>query len=309
MTPKVQRILKQLEFGRPFKLSDATLIHTKVHDQRVTFVTNMERDPIQRNHRNGRFYEQQELDELRAIFPEGGTFVDIGANVGNHSIYAGLFLKAGKVIPFEPNPLAYRVLVHNVLLNGLDEVVDLSNLGVGVSDHAQEGFAMEKRDRNLGGAKMIEGKGDLMVFPADDLLEGEAPAMIKIDVEGMEMQALGGLEKTITEHRPVLLVEVDNENEEDFMIWAEVHDYEVAQTIQRYRLNKNHLLMPRQVAKSGKPGVTLKTGTTASKGKGASSQATSGASNSSKSKSAGSKSTGTKTASSKAKLKVVEPAK
>lgn len=302
MTPKVERILKQLTFGRPFKLSDATLVHAKVHDQRVTFVTNMERDPIQRNHRKGQFYEQQELDELRAIFPEGGTFVDIGANVGNHSVYAGLFLKAGKIIPFEPNPLAYRVLVHNVLLNGLEDVVDLEKLGVGISDHEKEGFSMQKRDRNLGGAKMIEGKGDLKVYPADELLAGEAPAMIKIDVEGMEMQALGGLEKTIAEHRPILLVEVDNENEEDFMIWAEIHDYDVAQTVQRYKLNKNHLLVPRQVTKTNSSTVKL-----TSSGK---SKASSKSSTSAKSKST--KSASTKTSSgpkSAAKLKVVEAAK
>ena len=56
---------------------------------------------------------------------------------------------------------------------------------------------MEKRERNLGGAKMLEGEGELEVFSADELLDGETPDMIKIDVEGMEMKVLKGLTKTL----------------------------------------------------------------------------------------------------------------
>lgn len=102
---------------------------------------------------------------------------------------------------------------------------------------------MQKRERNLGGAKMLPGEGDLMVVPGDDLLAGVAPDMIKIDVEGMEMMALSGLEATIATHHPILLVEVDNENEDAFFDWARAHDYVVDKTVQRYRLNKNHLLV------------------------------------------------------------------
>ncbi len=249
MTPEVGRILRKIERGKPFHAKDVVVTHTRVAGQRVSFCTNMENDPIQRNHRRGRFYEQKELGKLRALFPEGGTFVDIGANVGNHSLYAGLILKAGRVVPVEPNPRAWRLLIHNMLINGLEGVVELGKLGVGLSDARAEGFAMEKRARNLGGAKMLPGKGDLTVLPGDELLAGETPDLIKIDVEGMEIQALGGLEQTIAAHRPVLLVEVDNENEEAFLVWVGAHGYEVAETVQRYKLNKNHLLLPKAVAK------------------------------------------------------------
>jgi hypothetical protein len=104
---------------------------------------------------------------------------------------------------------------------------------------------MQQKKRNLGSAKMMPGEGDIAVFPADDLLAGETPAMIKIDVEGMELAVLGGLEKTIAAHRPILLVEVDNENEEAFFGWAEGAGYVAQSTVQRYRLNKNHLMVPK----------------------------------------------------------------
>ncbi len=261
MTPEVERILKRLRLGRPVSSRAIELTHARIQDKRVTFCTDMEHDPIQRNHRRGQFYEAKELNGLKEVFPKGGTFVDIGANVGNHGLFAALFLGAARVIPFEPNPLAYRLLVQNVLVNLLDDIFDLSRLGFGLSDTGEGGFAMEKRARNLGGAKMLSGKGKLQVFRGDTLLETETPAMIKIDVEGMEMGVLGGLSKVISTHKPVLLVEVDNENEDAFMAWAKTAGYDVADTVQRYRLNKNHLLLPKAAA-SKKTKTKAKSGTT-----------------------------------------------
>ncbi len=250
MIPRIEKILKRLRLGRPVQSAKLELTHARISDRRVIFCTDMENDPIQRNHRRGQFYEGRELGKLKAHFPEGGTFVDIGANVGNHSLYAALFLGAGRVIPFEPNPRAFRLLVQNVLVNRLEEVIDLSRLGVGLADREEGGFAMEKRKRNLGGARMLPGEGRLRVFRGDTLLEGERPALIKIDVEGMEMPVLAGLEATIAAHRPALLVEVDNENETAFRQWAADAGYEIADTVQRYRLNKNHLLLPATVSKA-----------------------------------------------------------
>ena len=252
MTPEVKRINKRLRLGRPVTSRPVQLTTARIRDRRVIFCTDMENDPIQRNHRRGQFYEAKELAGLAELFPTGGTFVDIGANVGNHSLYAALFLGAARVIAFEPNPLAYRLLVQNVLVNGLEHVIDLSRLGVGLGARDEGGYSMERRRRNLGGAKMLPGdSGKLRVLPGDTLLEGEAPALIKIDVEGMEMPVLEGLKATLRQHRPVLLVEVDNANEAAFMEWAEAAGYDVARTVQRYRLNKNHLLIPRAIAADG----------------------------------------------------------
>ncbi|MBV7380302.1 FkbM family methyltransferase [Maritimibacter dapengensis] len=250
MNPDVERILRKLRSGKPFRARNATLIHTKVDDVRVSFCVDMVNDPIQRNHRRGRFYEQKELGQLRRLFPAGGTFVDIGANVGNHTLYAALLLKAARVVPVEPNRPAYRLLAHNVVINRLEDIVDLTRLGVGLSDKAGGGYAMQKRERNLGGAKMLPGEGELAVVSGDELLADESPDMIKIDVEGMEMKVLDGLEQTIATHRPLLLVEVDNENEQAFFDWVGAHGYKLEQTVQRYRLNKNHLLLPEEKAET-----------------------------------------------------------
>ncbi|MBW4708893.1 FkbM family methyltransferase [Roseobacter sp. YSTF-M11] len=270
MQPELTRHYKKLKLGRVLESGPLTLVHTQVMDTPVTFCVDMERDPVQRNHRRGTFYELNELRALIPIFPKGGTFADIGANVGNHSLFAAIFLGAKRVIPVEPNRKAYNLLVNNVVVNGLREVVDLTKLGVGVSDASSGGFAMEKRERNLGGAKMLPGKGDLHVFRADELLADDTPDFIKIDVEGMEMQALAGLSGVLARCRPILMIEVDNENEAAFNDWVAENGYASLNVHQRYKSNKNHLIVdkPKLAALKKKfvaPGAAPKPPTTKAK--------------------------------------------
>ena len=52
--------------------------------QRMRFAIHDPDDLIQAVHAAGRFYEMEELELIRGVFPRGGTFLDIGANVGNH---------------------------------------------------------------------------------------------------------------------------------------------------------------------------------------------------------------------------------
>ena len=190
----------------------------------------------------GRPYELGMLQDMHARLAPGDLVLDIGANVGNHTLYAALFLKAAQVIPIEPNPVAYRLLVQNVLVNRLSDVVDLSRLGVGVSDKRAGGYAMEPRRTNLGAAKMLDGAGEIEVWPAAELLDGVAPDLVKIDVEGMEMLVLSGLEPVLAAHRPVVLVEVQLENEAAFFDWLAAQGYGVVATHQRYKENRNQLI-------------------------------------------------------------------
>lgn len=245
MTPEVQRIQKRIRLGRPVSSNKTTVTQARYKDQRITFCTDMKHDPIQRNHRKGRFYEQSDLELLKDVFTPGGTFIDIGANVGNHSLFAAMVLGATRVVPFEPNPKAYRLLVQNVLANRLEDTIDLSRLGVGLSNETSGGFKMQSRERNLGAAKIEkEAGGALQVFVADDLLAEETPEMIKIDVEGMELSVLKGLEATINRTQPTLMVEVDIENEDAFQSWLKDQGYGITSTVQRYKQNRNHIARP-----------------------------------------------------------------
>lgn len=227
-------------------LASVDLTECSVDGQRVRFATDMQRDPIQRSLRNGDFYEPEELALMQAHLPEGGTFLDVGANVGNHSLFAGLFCAAQRIIPFEPNPLAYRLLVLNLILNDLRDRTVFDFVGFGASDLDREGFAMSQRHKNLGAARMLAGQGDIATLRPDDVLHDEYPDFIKIDVEGMEMQVLRGLQKTIRRTRPVMLVEVDRKNAHDFADWRLSHGFELPVSVKHYKDNCNYLCVPEE---------------------------------------------------------------
>lgn len=229
-------------------LSSVGLTECEIDGRIVRFATDMERDPIQRRHRGGAFFEPDELALMAHYLPRDGTFVDIGANVGNHSIYAGLYLDAAKIIPFEPNPLAYRLLVLNMVMNGLHDRVVFDHVGFGAADLDRDGFAMTEREKNLGAARMVPGAGDISTVRPDDVLREETPDFIKIDVEGMEMEVLRGLQKTIARTRPVLLVEVDRENIHAFADWRLAHGFEIPTSIKHYPENRNFLCVPEERA-------------------------------------------------------------
>lgn len=247
MTPDVRAILEKLDQGQPVETGHIQLVHCHIHGKPVTFCVDFERDPVQRHHRRGKFYETPELEYLRGVVKPQAVVLDIGANTGNHALFFALHLDAARVIPIEPNPQVYRLLIANVLVNRLRDVIDLGFLGVGLSDAPAEGFAMEQRRNNLGAARMIPGRGDIAAWTGDALFDGIAPDFIKIDVEGMEMKVLAGLGTSIARHRPHLLVEVASGNDKAFRSWVEAHDYTIIQTWNRYESNNNYMLGSRDL--------------------------------------------------------------
>lgn len=210
----------------------------------LSLCLNMARDPIQNAWRRGEFFESEELEALSRHVKIGAHVIDIGANVGNHAMFFASRMGAARVIAVEPNPLAMAPLMANVLLNRLEGVIDLSLLGIGLSDASAGGYGMKRHDRNLGATKMFAGKGDLQVHAGDDLLDGEAPNLLKIDVEGMEIKVLFGLGKTIQAHRPMIMIEVDEKNAHAFATWRLAHGYDVVETVRHSRKNCNYLLTP-----------------------------------------------------------------
>ncbi|MEL7253630.1 MAG: FkbM family methyltransferase [Pseudomonadota bacterium] len=241
---KMIRRLDQTQGGSGVVLLGSMKIaRHEVEGRHVFFAVTHPNDTIQGTHARTGFYEPEELEIIRGAFRKGGRFVDIGANVGNHSIFVGLFLAPGEIVAIEPNPVVYKLFINNMLLNGLDPIVDMSFLGMGMSETASDGFGMNFRERNIGGGRMAEGKGDIATIRGDDMIGDRRADFIKIDVEGMEMQVLRSLEATVTRDHPRIFIEVDNENRADFDAWVEAHGYRKAADFKRYKTNENFLLI------------------------------------------------------------------
>ena len=228
------------------------VVRAVIDGKPVFFTLTNTKDVIQKEHLAGRFYETEELEIIRAHCPKNAVFVDIGANIGNHALFALKMLGVKQVIPFEPNPVAIAVLTSNLGLNGELARCDLSHLGLGLSDKPQDGLAMEvdKPNKNLGGGRLVAG-GDLRVIAGDEALAKAKVDFIKIDVEGMEMQVLGGLAQTLERCRPVIFIEVDEANRVDFLTWVEANHYDIAATFRRYPVNENFLLKPARKSAKG----------------------------------------------------------
>ncbi len=231
------------------------VVDATVARQRVTFFVVNEFDIIQRVHLQGRFYEQEELDLIASRF-NGGVFVDIGANVGNHVLYAARILGARRVIAFEPNPAALRILELNVAGNSLQDRVVVH--AVGLADHAGRASVSIANENNLGGARLsphadenTSGNagigtrdGGLQLERGDDVLRGEQVDFIKIDTEGLELRVLSGLTETIGRCRPAMFVEVDDRNIPAFAQFCTGLRYRTATTFKRYPGNTNFLVTP-----------------------------------------------------------------
>lgn len=146
----------------------------------------------------------------RALLPRDGVFIDVGANVGLHTLaIAHHVSEGGAVVAFEPHPVNHRLLVHNLEQNCLRHVV-AENCGLAEAAATLTGTA-----RADGGNWSLASRGDYqfevrLVRLDDYLCDHPLPRLdlMKIDVEGAEVRVLRGARQTIERFRPLIVFEV-----------------------------------------------------------------------------------------------------
>lgn len=148
-----------------------------------------------------------QLDHLQAALgfvKNFGTAVDGGAHVGSWALeMAGAF---DRVIAFEPADDTFECLSANVNGSGFINV-SLRNAALGAKTERGRIVDDTSRGGNTGSRFMqIAENGPILIEPLD-ALGLESLGFLKLDVEGFEYYALLGAEKTILQHRPVVLVE------------------------------------------------------------------------------------------------------
>jgi len=158
----------------------------------------------------GRYYELGVLETLDLLLRPGDRFVDIGANIGMITLHArSLVGEAGRIDCFEPNPDCVAAIRANLALNAITNVV-VHPCGLGeqagpMTLHLTSEYTGTATLLDIGDATVRAFTVDVEV--GDDALV-EPPRVIKIDVEGFELQVLRGLRRTLAASAPFVITEV-----------------------------------------------------------------------------------------------------
>ena len=141
-----------------------------------------------------RFYEERFLRYIRSL-GLAGTYVDVGAFVGTHTVFFGVICGAARVHSFEPRPPVHARLEANIALNELTGRVVTHRIAL--TDRTFD-VTLDFGD----GVHVVPGRR------LDDVVR-EKVAVVKIDVEGMEPSVLRGARRMLRRSRPVVFAEAN----------------------------------------------------------------------------------------------------
>lgn len=154
------------------------------------------------------YYEINALRKFNKYISGKSVVYDIGANIGNHSVYFSKALKAKKVYSFEPVPMNVALLEKNILENQISEI-EVFRVAIG-SDSKK--VRIKINERNMGECKVVESSAEHSTIEVPvmsiDSMNLETPDVIKIDVEGYELDVLFGMKNTLSSSGPIIWIEI-----------------------------------------------------------------------------------------------------
>lgn len=158
----------------------------------------------------GEPYEKKLLVDIYQQKLSGSAF-DIGAHIGNHTLYMAAIC-GFKVYAFEPHDQSFELLTANLALNpGLDVETFQWACGAGEARaRFTPGMWLEFDPARDGDTLTLE-RGHIRVHAIDDMLDVPDLAVVKVDVEGMEPDALRGMSRHLERSRPVVYAETHDE--------------------------------------------------------------------------------------------------
>jgi len=163
-----------------------------------------------------KFYEPEMTHLVKDILKEGDCFIDLGANEGYFTILASKIVSSkGRVFAVEPQRRLWQVICDNLLINN---VFNVQLLPYGIGTKSQE-FELQLYPSTNSGAtsfsgsynfkisfgwlrKRIYGHQQSKIVPLDSLSDilPTKVKLIKIDIEGFEIEALKGM-MTLLQHK------------------------------------------------------------------------------------------------------------
>lgn len=144
-----------------------------------------------------------------------GTFIDVGANIGTHTVYANLTGRFGHFVCLEPDPRTFELLSANVALNKLADRTTLLHMGAG---DAEATLQLYRVPENSGASALVAASQlakptaiPVKVRRLDDILDNahvafERTGLVWMDTEGFEPQIWAGMPRLLS-GRPNIVIE------------------------------------------------------------------------------------------------------
>jgi len=176
----------------------------------------------------------------RKHYGDGVVAIDCGANIGVHTIeWAKAMTQWGSVLSVEAQERIYYALAGNIAINNCFNAIALHaavSSQSGVMQIPNPNYSipssfgsleLRQRDGNEFIGQPIDYRNNMVNVRQLMLDEFGLPRvdLIKIDVEGMEMEVLQGAAQTIGRARPVLLIESDKSDVGQLKQWLQSHGY------------------------------------------------------------------------------------
>lgn len=156
-------------------------------------------------------------------FKVNDIFIDVGANIGWYTLNAAKQLEKGQVFAIEAEPANFRILKDNIDLNNFKNVISYNiaawnkntNIKLMLSKSytmhtVKEDFITNRESRYSKRTMIIEAKKLDDIFNELDLAKLD---VVKIDVEGAEIEVIDGMKKYLSLYNPRIIVESYNRNE------------------------------------------------------------------------------------------------
>lgn len=154
-------------------------------------------------------WSEGEVALFSDLLHPGDEVVEAGANIGTHTLaLARLVGPKGRVWALEPQRLTFQLLCGNLALNEIEAVEAIhvaAGAAAGTTRIPHLGYGAHA---NFGGVAIGGGEDSARVIAIDELPLARC-RLLKVDVEGHEVETLRGAARTIARHRPILSVEDD----------------------------------------------------------------------------------------------------
>ena len=176
----------------------------KVHNNEFAYFFN---DTIAKEINIHGVYEKEEIEVLSKLISSKDHVVDIGANIGNHSIAFSKISK--KVYSFEAHPRTFEILKFNT-----DKYKNIKIFNIGISNKKGSLFFKNIITTNIGGKKLSKtGSIKSQINKLDNIIKSDKKIkLIKIDIEGHEHEALLGMKKLLSNNNSLILLEFCEES-------------------------------------------------------------------------------------------------